>query len=139
MFRITTEDGKFDVRFRYKDVCLSPESKTHKMVWENLEFRDSPEAVIEQLDCKPVSIRTECIISRVDESKSGRDRYTPVTDGSVVCSLVDKFDKAKGRKSAFTKAMKNWQMSSKEFKREFWKAFFANHNSEKKYLTNIAE
>ena len=150
MFRVETSNGKFDVRFKYKDVYLAKSKGSRAKVWMEFEnILEAGEVDGENPTVKPVidSVKTECVISRVLDDKVGRERYIPVAFGEVVRYPVDKFNKGKGRKEAFANAVEKLGAdtlgdisnitSKKTARRTFWKAFMANIKCEKQYLKNI--
>jgi hypothetical protein len=66
---------------------------------------------------------TKCIISEIDESKQGRDKYTPVNTGISIQSSKDSPNKFSGRKYSLTRAIDSFNKTART---EFWKVFVLN-------------
>jgi hypothetical protein len=66
---------------------------------------------------------TKCVISKIDESKQGRDKYNPVHTGISVQSPKDSPNKFSGRKYSLTRAIDSFNKTART---EFWKVFVLN-------------
>jgi len=69
-------------------------------------------------------VKTTCSLSLVDETKTGKDRFTPVTSAFVVQDPRDSFSKSDGRRRSLTKLMKSWTNDKTE-RRVVWANYFA--------------
>ena len=148
--KITIQNEQFDMRFRYTDVYWIPDKHTGQFRW--MEYDDAIEnthfsgdlyatkvAFADLFRSKKIvcSKKTECIISRVLENKTGRERYEEVSHESVIWNTQkDKYSKGKGRKEAFAKAVNNLT-EDRVTRLFFWREFFANINDQKQYLPNV--
>lgn len=148
--KVITRNEEFDFRFRYTDVYWIPNKHTGKHRW--MEYDDAIENIHVFGDIYATKVafanlwrskkiicskKTECIIYRVLENKTGRERYEEVSHEEVIWNTQkDKYNKGKGRKEAFAKALKNLT-EDRVTRLIFWREFFANMNDQTKYLSNV--
>lgn len=90
---------------------------------ENVET-DAHPMTDEEASCTNCKLMvTKCIVSEIDESKSGRERYNPICNGIAVQGLKDAPNKFSGRKYSLTRAI---QDMDKNTRKEFWRVFVLN-------------
>jgi hypothetical protein len=119
--KVTTNGKKYDVRWErwwirndYSKKQLHPsnvEKSTCPM------FQDGVNLLKDKL------MVTKCIISDIDDRKSGREKYNPIYSGISVQGVKDSPNKFFGRKYSFTRAL---ALFSKNDRSEFWKVFVLN-------------
>lgn len=82
-------------------------------------------------------IDTICHISKEDVNKRGEERFTFLASGEALQSKKDKFNRWKGKKIAFTRALKLAKFSRSE-RLVFWSIFFRYFPKakDKKYCNN---
>ena len=68
-------------------------------------------------------VDTECFISRINDNKTGEEKYNPISSGLAHQSPRDIFNKAIGRKIALGRALQKTDFS-KEDRTIFWKIYF---------------
>ena len=72
-------------------------------------------------------VETWCFLSTIDNTKSGKDRFHQIGKGCALRSLEDQFDKGKGRRIAFAKALADAQIAEAQ-RIQFWAEYFRRHS-----------
>lgn len=90
---------------------------------ENVEDYASPLSDEEAKLTNDKLMVTKCIVSVINESKTGRERYEHFRSGISVQGLKDAPNKFSGRKYSLTRAIK---YMNKVARTEFWRVFVLN-------------
>lgn len=69
-------------------------------------------------------VKTTCTLSLVDDTKTGKERFSPIMSASVVQDPRDNFSKSDGRRRSLTKLMKSWT-NDKNDRKLVWANYFA--------------
>jgi len=112
---------QYDVRF--ERTWIKPNGRP-------FEFKD----INEFNACSKKRMVTKCIISTIDESKHGRDRYVPVAAGVAYQSKKDAPVKFIGRKVSFCDAIER-----SSFDKDVRNAFYSHFESEHGFVPKKTE
>lgn len=83
-------------------------------------------------------IDTLCSISTVDDTKKGKEKYTPVVQEVLKLSHKDKYNKWAGRKESLRRALEKTSFNRDE-RRKFWDTYKNYFGKEKLEVSTIRE
>lgn len=119
--KVSVGSTNYDVRWERWWVANDFPQKSLKP--ENVEVMTFPMDEEEAQFNKCKLMVTKCIVSTIDETKTGRERYEPISSGISVQGPKDAPNKFAGRKYSLTRAIKDMD---KKARTEFWRAFVRN-------------
>jgi len=112
-FRQPSTNALFDIRFRREHVWFCQDTGKFEPAEEGADWAEHYHGD---------SIRTNCVMSKIDESKPGKDRYSMVYTAFVVRHTKDRPSKrVEAYKRSLTKMLKYVQ--DKQFRTIIWNTF----------------
>lgn len=110
---------EYDVKFGKEHVLLTTDEQNRRFFIPVPKTEDF------------TSIRTHCIISRVENKLIGKDRFIELAHGIATQDTRDKPNKLRGKRESLTKALNeleirlvtNLPISAKNIRKRFWDTF----------------